>query len=98
MRPDRRSPPSAFGRASPCSRSRVRQRLTLAALTPNRSAASRWVAPHEPTPEPEPEDQARELSTCLPASDPADTLNQNRRGMGIPADSFSSGFALGPRY
>ena len=31
---ERRSPPSALGRASPCSRSRRRQRLTLAAFTP----------------------------------------------------------------
>ena len=35
----------AFGRASPCSRSRARHRLTLAALTPNRSPAARWVSP-----------------------------------------------------
>ena len=42
---DRRSPPSALGRGAPCSRSRARQRLTLAALTPNRAAASRCVAP-----------------------------------------------------
>jgi hypothetical protein len=45
IRPDLRSPPSAFGRASPCCRSRFRHRLTLAALTPNRSPASRCDAP-----------------------------------------------------
>ena len=39
MRPDRRSPPRAPGRASPCSRCKERQRLTLAALTPDRAAA-----------------------------------------------------------
>jgi len=45
MRPERRSPPSALGRASPCLRARARQRLTLAALTPNRSPTCRWLAP-----------------------------------------------------
>jgi hypothetical protein len=34
MRADRRSPPSAFGRACPSSRSRARHRIALAALTP----------------------------------------------------------------
>ena len=40
-----RSPPRGPGRTSPWRSCRFRQRLTLAALTPNRSAASRWVAP-----------------------------------------------------
>ena len=45
MRWDLRSPPRAFGRASPCSRSRALHRLTLAALTPKRSPAARCVIP-----------------------------------------------------
>ena len=45
-RRDRRSPPSGPGRMSPC-RSSARHRLTLAALTPKRAAASRCVAPSE---------------------------------------------------
>jgi hypothetical protein len=45
IRPDRRSPPSGPGRGSPCSRARRRHRLTLAALTPNLSPASRCEAP-----------------------------------------------------
>lgn len=43
--PERRSPPRGPGRSVPFSRASARQRLTLAALTPNRSAASRWLAP-----------------------------------------------------
>src|SRR4051794_16673730 len=39
MRPERRSPPSALGRASPCLRSKLRQRIALDALTPKRCAA-----------------------------------------------------------
>jgi len=46
-RPERRLPPNAFGCASPCDRSRARQRLTLAALTPKRSPAARWLSPPE---------------------------------------------------
>lgn len=42
-----RSPPSGPGRTSPCRSCRFRQRLTLAALTPKHSAASRCVAPAE---------------------------------------------------
>ena len=44
-RPERRSPPWERGPASPRSRSSDRQRLTLAALTPNRSPACRWLKP-----------------------------------------------------
>ena len=47
IRPERRSPPSAFGRASPCSRASLRQRLTLAALTPKRAPAALWLRPAE---------------------------------------------------
>ena len=39
------SPPSALGRGSPSSRVCLRQRLTLAALTPKRAAAMRWLNP-----------------------------------------------------
>ncbi len=39
IRPERRSPPSALGRAPPCSPSPRRQRLTLAAFAPRRSPA-----------------------------------------------------------
>jgi hypothetical protein len=42
---ERRSPPTAFGLASPCARSSARHRLTLAALTPKRAAAPRPEAP-----------------------------------------------------
>jgi hypothetical protein len=45
MRCERRSPPSGPGRGSPCSRANRRHRLTLAALTPKRSPASRCDAP-----------------------------------------------------
>src|ERR1700761_8268847 len=45
IRPERRSPPRGPGRAFPCSRCKLRHRLTLAGLTPNRAAASRWLAP-----------------------------------------------------
>src|SRR5262245_2962518 len=45
MRPDLRSPPTDRARASPASRSSARQRLTLDALTPNRSPAWRWLNP-----------------------------------------------------
>jgi hypothetical protein len=37
-----------------------------------------------PPQEPEPADQATGLSTCLPASNPAGSLTQNGRLMGIP--------------
>lgn len=47
IRPERRSPPSALGRAWPCSRSRLRHRLMPAALTPNRSAAARCDRPRD---------------------------------------------------
>src|SRR5215204_5412409 len=45
IRPDLRSPPTDRARASPCSRSSARHRLTLAALTPKRSLARRWLKP-----------------------------------------------------
>ena len=44
-----RSPPKGPGRGSPFSRSSARQRLTLAALTLNRSAACRWLRPSSRT-------------------------------------------------
>ncbi|CIW59712.1 Uncharacterised protein [Streptococcus pneumoniae] len=45
MRPERRSPPRGPGRASPCVRVSCRQRIALAALTPNRAAAARHDSP-----------------------------------------------------
>src|SRR5215207_4804826 len=45
IRPERRSPPSAFGRASPCRRSNPRQRIALDALTPKRCAACLHESP-----------------------------------------------------
>ena len=43
---ERRSPPSGPGRTSPCPPLHVRQRLTLAALTPNAEAARRRATAH----------------------------------------------------
>ena len=66
---ERRSPPSGPGRASPCSRSSLRQRLTLAALTPNRSAASRCVAQRDRSQHPNPKiDRQRFRHACRPPS------------------------------
>src|SRR6476659_4566483 len=47
MRIERRSPPTAFGVASPCTRSIVRQRTALEALTPKRIAACRHDRPDD---------------------------------------------------
>jgi hypothetical protein len=50
--------------------------------------------PLRPPPELEPEDQSTGPSTCLPASDPADSLIQTAPDLGIPIDSFRSDAAL----
>ena len=57
----------AFGRASPCWRSRVRHRLTLAAFTPERSPASRCARLYR-SQNPNPKIQRKNLRHALPAS------------------------------
>ena len=60
-------------RASPCSRSSGRHRLTLAALTPNLSPTWRYGSnPAPPQPERECEGPSKAVSACPPASLPAD--------------------------
>jgi hypothetical protein len=76
------------------SRSSARQRLTLAALTPNRSPACRWLTPCATAANTRTEDQATELSACPPASIPADSLSHLNSDSGIPLDSFRSTNAL----
>ena len=76
------------------SRSTARQRLTLAALTPNRSPACRWLTPL----------RHRGQHTSRRSSDralgrsahliPADSLNHLNADSGIPYDSFRSTNAL----
>jgi hypothetical protein len=97
MRCERRSPPSAFGLASPCSRFRVRQRLTLAALTPNRSPASRWLAPACTAARTRILRSSDSAFDIPKSSEPFGGLNQNHQKKVIPIDSFSSGYALAPQ-
>lgn len=63
-----RSPLRGPGRKSPWRSCRFRQRLMLAALTPNRSAASRWGAPSETAQAREHADRQKGLSTDPPTS------------------------------
>ena len=94
IRSERRSPPSRPGRGSPCSRARLRHRLTLAALTPKRSAASRCVAPDATAPKTRTRrstDSARDMPAGL---HPANSLNHVAPDLGIPLDSLRSGSAL----
>ena len=83
MRPERRSPPRAFGRASPCMHSRARQRIALDALTPNRWAACRHERP------PAIAASTRVLRSSESAFDmsaglrPADSLNYRCADLGI---------------
>jgi hypothetical protein len=72
------------GRASPRSRSSARHRLTLAALTPNRSPAWRWLKPRATaanTRTRRSNDRALGISAGL---HPADSLNHLSRDSGIP--------------
>jgi len=92
--PERRSPPSRPGRGSPCSRSRLRQRLTLAALTPKRSAASRCVAPAATAPRTRTR-RSTDSALGIPCRPhPADSLTHFAPDLGIPPDSITSGSAL----
>jgi hypothetical protein len=95
---ERRSPPSGPGRGSPCSRANRRHRLTLAALTPKRSPASRWDAPASTA------DSTRTLRSndsalAMPASPQIrqTVLNHRATDLGIRFDSFSSETALDQR-
>jgi hypothetical protein len=82
------------GRASPQSRSSAHHRLTLAALTPNRSPACRWLKPCATaanTRTRRSSDRALGMSAGL---HPADSLNHLNRDSGIPFDSIGSVIVL----
>ena len=95
MRPERRSPPKGPGRTSPRRRSNPRQRLMLAALTPNRAAASRCVAPCATAARTRVR-RSTESAFDMPAGlqSPADSLNQISAGLGTPPDSIRWATAL----
>src|SRR4051794_29294290 len=94
MRPERRSPPSALGRASPCVRSKARQRIALDALTPNRSAAWRQDNP-VPIAASTRVRRSSDSAFDMPAGlHPAGSLNHSSPDLGIPSDSLSSDDAL----
>ena len=95
IRPDQRSPPNVLGRGIPKSRSRALQRLTLAALTPKRSAAWRCLSPLAKaarTRARRSSERAFDMFTGLLI--PANMLNQKRVDLGTPTHSFNSGNAL----
>src|ERR1700761_8907609 len=95
IRPERRSPPRGPGRAFPCSRCKLRHRLTLAGLTPNRAAASRWLAPAATaarTRTRRSTDKAFDMPAGLHA--PAGRLNHISAGLGTPSDSVRLSSAL----
>ena len=78
IRPDLRSPLVGRARASPCSRSSARQRLTLAALTPNRSPTARCDSPRAAAASTRTR-RSNERDVGMSAGPhPADSLNQNR--------------------
>src|SRR5579863_8466368 len=95
IRADRRSPPCGFGRASPCSRTRLRQRIALDALTPKCAAAWR----HDMPPAIAARTRLRRsidsacAMPCRPPA-PAGTVNQIVADSGITADSVRSEDAL----
>src|SRR5215207_7795675 len=93
IRPERRSPPSAFGRASPCRRSNPRQRIALDALTPKRCAACLHESPPAiaaSTRVLRSSDSAFDMSAGLR---PADSLNHRCPDLGI-APSHSARITL----
>jgi len=72
----------------------VRHRLTLAALTPHRDAAVRWLAPSATDFKTRSRRSTESAFDIQPASIPADILNQSQRRLGIPNDSIRSEDAL----
>ena len=93
IRAERRSPPRARGRAPPSSRSRLRQRLMLAALTSKRSAATRCDRPWETaTSTRKSIDKAFDISAAAIRRIP---VNQTNADLNRQSDSIRSGAALG---
>ena len=88
---DRRSPPSAFGKGLPSSRSRCRHRLTLAALTPKRAPATRWLAPAETAARTRTRRSTERALDISPGLHPADSLNHFASDLGIPPRFFQLG-------
>ena len=94
IRPERRSPPRRLGCAPPVSRRRARHRLTLAALTPKRSPASRWLRPSSTAARTRSRKSTERAFDMIVGLHPTTMFNLICRPCGIPADSIRSAHAL----
>ncbi len=94
IRAERRSPPKAPGRASPCSRSRWRHLLMLAALTLKRSAAARCERPCETAARTRTRKSIDKAFDMSAASCRRTPMNQTKADLHSQCDSFRSDSAL----